>query len=112
MKLAVVGSRIFKDYDRLKRELDKFPKINVIVSGGAVGADLLAERYAEENNIETQVYYPYWEKYGKKAGFIRNRQIVDNCDSLIAFWDGESKGTKMSIDLAKAQNKLFLICLF
>ena len=106
MKLAVVGSRSFNDYDLLKDKLDKLnsrKKIRMIVSGGAAGADRLAERWANENDIEAEVFFPDWEKYGKRAGFLRNEQIIDSADAVIAFWDGQSRGTQHSINLAKTK---------
>ena len=111
LKLAVVGSRGFKDYECLKNTLDsihnKIP-ITEIISGGAKGADSLAEKWAIENEVPTTIIYPEWELYGKSAGFIRNREIISLCDRVVAFWDGESKGTQHSFKLAKEQNKKIL----
>lgn len=110
MKLAVVGSRTFNDYDKVIYTLDKFrDKITVIISGGAKGADTLAERYANQNGIKTVIYYPDWDSHGRSAGFIRNADIVKSSDAVIAFWDGRSKGTKHTIDYAKRLNKPVLI---
>jgi hypothetical protein len=81
-----------------------------LVSGGAKGADTLGERYAKEHNIETKIFLPDWEKYGKKAGFLRNTDIINEAELIIAFWDGQSKGTKDSIDKAfKSEKKLLII---
>lgn len=104
MKVAVIGSRGFTNYDLLKNELDKYT-ISMIISGGAIGADKLAEKYAKENNIKTQIIYPDWNTYGRGAGLIRNKDIVNESDIVIAFWDGTSKGTKFSIDYANKNNK-------
>lgn len=104
---AVVGSRDFDDYDLLKSELSKF-EITKIISGGAKGADSLAERYAAENNIPTEIYKPDWS-IGKHAGIMRNKTIVDNSDRVIAFWDGSSKGTLSSINHAKKNGKPTII---
>lgn len=108
MKFAIVGSRTFKDYFLLKERLSKF-KISEIISGGADGADFLAERYAEEYSIKLTVFPADWEKFGKRAGYVRNIQIVDKCDLVYAFWDGKSKGTKHSIDYARKIDKEVLI---
>lgn len=108
MKVAVVGSRSFNDYELLKSKLDTFHnkcQIDVIVSGGANGADSLGERWARENRIELLIFLPEWNKYGKSAGFKRNVEIVKNSDVIIAFWDGQSKGTKHTIDLASEHKK-------
>ena len=109
MKVAVVGSRSFNDYGKLKQMLDETPGITGIISGGAKGADSLAEQWAREKGIETVVYKPDWAKYGRGAGVVRNRLIIEDCDYCIAFWDGESKGTKSSIDYCKKLNKRLLV---
>jgi len=104
MKIAVIGSRSFNDYDFLKEKLSLY-KIDVMISGGAPGADSLAERYAEENQIKTIIFPADWETHGRAAGPIRNKLIVENCDYLIAFWNGKSRGTKFSIDYARELGK-------
>jgi len=112
MNLAIVGSRDFNDYARLKFRLDQLQekhKISLIISGGARGADTLAERYADENKIQKLILPAEWDKHGRAAGFIRNKDIVDKCDMLFACWDGASKGTKHSIDLAIQQSKQIFV---
>jgi len=108
MIIGVIGSRTFIDYDLMVDTL-KHIKITKIVSGGAVGADSLAERYAKEHNIPTQIFLPDWEKNGKFAGFKRNTDIVNESDMIVAFWDGTSKGTLDSIKKAEKLNKKILI---
>ena len=109
MKLAIIGSRTFNDYQLLKNEIndlvqkEKF-EITHIVSGGAKGADKLGELYAFEYKIPTEIYYPDWSK-GKGAGFERNHDIIKNSDIVICFWNGESKGTLHSINLTKKYDK-------
>lgn len=105
-KLAIVGGRDFDNYSLLKEEINELKlNISLIISGGALGADKLGEKYADTHNIPTQIYYPNWKEYGKRAGAIRNKLIVENSDYIIAFWNGISKGTKITIDLAKKCNK-------
>ncbi len=104
MKVAVIGSRSFTDYDLVISILDEFD-ISAVVSGGAKGADSLGEKYAIDNFIDTLIFKPDWKRYGRGAGFVRNKEIINNCDIVVAFWDGKSKGTKNSIDLARKQNK-------
>lgn len=105
MKLAVVGSRKFSDYELLKKELEKEEDVEEIVSGGAKGADTLSEWYAAEKDLPMKIFRPDWDQYGKRAGFVRNKEIVENCDKLIAFWDGESRGTSHSIYMARNLGK-------
>lgn len=110
MKIAVIGSRTFDNYELLCKSLDTFyPKITQIISGGALGADSLAERFAKEQGISTLIFKPDWEKYGKVAGFIRNKDIVESADIVVAFWNGVSKGTFNSIDHAYKMKKSVII---
>lgn len=114
IKLAIVGSRRFYDYDRLLYEMKLLYSQNYIVtqiiSGGARGADSLAAKYAKENNIELIEHKPDWDKLGKRAGFARNEIIISSSDAVIAFWDGTSTGTKHSINLAIKYNKACRVC--
>lgn len=108
MKLAIVGSREFNDYIKFKNVIIEYfdvPKITKIISGGARGVDTLAERFADENDISTLIFKPDWNKHGKSAGFIRNKDIVKSADVVIAVWNGISKGTKHSINICNENNK-------
>jgi len=112
MNLAIVGSRTFNDYSLFCDSIESLRcKVNItsFVSGGAKGADRLAERYADEFSFPITVHLPDWDGLGKGAGYARNITIVNECDILIAFWDGQSKGTKHSIQLALKSGKLVLI---
>ena len=86
------------------RELYDISRITLIVSGGACGADTLAERFASERKLPKRIHYAQWAKHGARAGPIRNRLIVDDCDELVAFWDGRSRGTRSAIKMARAKN--------
>lgn len=101
MKLAIIGGRDYQDYDRLCKimALIKTP-IELIISGGAHGADSLGARWADENGVEKLIFLPDWDRHVKRAGFLRNKDIINAADGVLAFWDGISKGTKSSIDLA------------
>lgn len=102
MKVAIIGSRTFNDYNFLKETLEPYiENITMIISGGADGADSLAEKWAKKSEKDIMIYNPKWSLYGKRAGYIRNKKIVENCDALLAFWDGKSKGTKSSLDLCE-----------
>jgi hypothetical protein len=124
MRVAIVGSRTFNDYEKLRREvikcnLDVFP---VILTGDAKGTDSLAKLYANKCGLDLIVFKPInqyikykiyvnhkpftiYDLLDNECYYTRNKQIVDNCDFLIAFWDGKSGGTKMTINYAKQQNK-------
>ena len=100
MKVIVAGSRSFKDYEVLCKTLDEM-EITNIISGGARGADKLGERYAKERGISLEQYPAHWDRYGNQAGFIRNVEMAENADALVAFWDGFSGGTLHMITVAK-----------
>ncbi len=114
MKLAIVGSRNFTDYNKFLDIVQKYfrEEIDEIISGGAYGADSLAYRFAKNWKIPFQEFTPNWEKYGKKAGIIRNQKIVDRADIVIAFWDGFSKGTKDTLNKAEQSKKPTFIIYF
>ena len=111
MKTAIIGSRTFDNYQLLKETIAPLNPTE-IVSGGAKGADSLGEQYAKENGIKTTIFLPDWKLHGKSAGFKRNVDIISNADVVVAFWDGVSKGTKHSIELAKKQGKTIIIVNF
>lgn len=98
--LAVVGTRTFDDMNLFRETMKEFFPIKKIISGGATGADQLAKEWAHKQEIAYEEYLPDWNRYGKRAGPLRNEQIVNSANSLLAFWDGKSRGTKSSIDLA------------
>ena len=116
MTLGVVGSRSLEELGNatvvheMEIIFDEF-NITKVVSGGAKGPDRTAVRYAKEKRMKYEEFIPDWERYGKKAGFLRNKTIIENSDILLAFWDGFSKGTKNSIDLAKAKGIPYKIIL-
>lgn len=108
MKLAVVGSRTWKDWIAVLKTIHEL-KPTLVISGGAAGADNMGRDAARRLNIPVEIHYPQWAVYGKRAGAIRNAKIVERCDKLVAFWDGESKGTKISIDMAEKAGKLLKV---
>jgi predicted Rossmann fold nucleotide-binding protein DprA/Smf involved in DNA uptake len=108
MKIAIVGTRSFDDYEAVKTFMSIVSAgvvVEAIVSGGAEGADTLGECYAHDNGIPMVVFKPEWDLYGKSAGMMRNRTIVQNSDLIVAFWDGYSAGTQNTINLAKKSGK-------
>ena len=105
-KVIIAGGRDFENYDQLKKACDYYlqnkKKEGIeIVSGGASGADKLGERYAEERGYPVTVFNADWNKHHKAAGPIRNRQMAEHANALIAFWDNESRGTKNMIEEAR-----------
>jgi hypothetical protein len=110
--LLVCGGRDFDDYDLLEWKLERVTYWwdDVIVchghgfnkSGRPPGADRLAELWAEKNWYDRQHFHADWDKHGKAAGPMRNREMCRFVESmgglLVAFWDGESPGTKNCIE--------------
>lgn len=111
MKIAIVGSRE-PGNNNFAKELEK--RINIqsgdtIISGGAKGIDSLAAEYATAHGLALVEIRPDYAKNGRGATFIRNREIVDNADMVVAFWNGTSKGTKYTIDYANKKGVTTLI---
>jgi hypothetical protein len=100
-RIAIVGSRDFPSQWVVERFVYELPRSWTVVSGGARGVDKWAEVCALHHRRDVVVYEADWAKHGKAAGFIRNNTIVRDCDVVVAFWDGSSKGTRHSIQLAK-----------
>ena len=106
MKTAIIGTRTYDNYTQLCEIISNLEhKPSEIISGGATGADALAERYAKDNDLPLTIHLPNWKEYGKAAGPIRNKTIIEDCEQIVAMWDGQSKGTKHTIDTAKKIGK-------
>ena len=111
MKLIIAGGRDFEDKILALKEFGKFSievsdivgnalPFTEIVSGGARGADRVGEYVAQISNLPIKQFIPDWDGLGKRAGFVRNAEMGDYADALLAFWNKESKGTKQMIDYA------------
>lgn len=101
MKLGIIGSRNLT-VDNLE---DYIPEgVTEIISGGAKGVDTCAQKYAEEHGIKITVFKPNYEKFGRGAPIFRNSDIVNHSDKVIAFWDGESSGTRNALKICKQKN--------
>jgi len=110
--VAVVGSRDYPDREAVGRYMGEIALTawdSVIVSGGAKGPDSWAVADAEELGLHAEVFLADWPTHGKAAGFMRNTQIVERCDRVVAFWDGKSRGTLDTIQKAVKAGKPVLI---
>ena len=104
MRVIIAGSRGIVNYNALLQAIqDSGFEITTVISGGARGADRLGERFARENKIPLHIYAANWELHGRAAGYIRNKEMVDNADALICLWDGESRGSKHTIEIANSK---------
>ena len=106
MRVAIVGSRGYLDLDSVVSYVADLPVDTVVITGGAKGVDEAAEKAARERGLDVVVHYANWTLYGKAAGQIRNQVVVDDCDRLVAFWDGISPGTRGAISAASKAGKL------
>lgn len=101
MRIAVVGSR-----DITVTDIEKYVLgCDEIVSGGARGVDACAAEYARYNGIKLTEFLPDYKRYGRAAPIVRNREIVDYADLVVAFWNGRSKGTLSVIKYAEKVGK-------
>lgn len=101
MNMIIAGGRSFTDYNYFRGYMATIPpwvEITKVISGGAAGVDTMAIQWAEANNKPHRVFMADWNRLGRKAGPIRNSQMANISDGLIAFWNGESRGTKNMID--------------
>lgn len=111
MKVLVCGGRDYGDRAHLTQVLDKVHRhrgITILIQGGAKGADLMAAQWARVRHIPVKEYPAQWEKYGKSAGYRRNRQMLqeEQPHVVIAFPGG--KGTDNMVELAtKAGVKVY-----
>lgn len=101
MRVAVIGSRTLhiEDWEHYLP-----PNTDEIISGGAKGIDQSVGLYAQSHEIALKVFLPEYEKYGRHAPLLRNITIIENADLVLAFWDGESRGTKFVIDMCNARS--------
>lgn len=126
-KIIINGSRDFHNHTYLRLILKDYimtnqinPELIEIISGGAKGADILAIKFAKEYNLNYKIMNADWNKYGKRAGIIRNAEMLTYAISnpndiaiLISFWNGNSKGTKHMIDISNDKGiivKVIKVC--
>ena len=101
MKVIIAGGRDVTNYAYVEAAAKESGfSISEVVSGCARGADTLGEMWAKDNSIPIKKFPADWNSLGKKAGHVRNCQMGDYADALIALWDGQSRGTKHMIDYA------------
>lgn len=109
MKLAICGSRHLKqnfDLNYLESIINKLNiSVTEIVSGGAKGADKVAELYAAKQSLKLKIFHAQWQTFGISAGTVRNKQVVDYANYVAVLWDGKSKGTRHVIEYSGETGK-------
>lgn len=100
MVILIAGSRSWTNHRIIQEYIHSLPESVTIITGGAKGADSIAHEIAKRAGLQTKVYLADWNKYGRGAGMIRNKEMIADADMVCCFWDGESTGTKNTIDLA------------
>jgi hypothetical protein len=110
MKTIIACSRTIVDYNKLSSVLESLSsdlKITEVVCGTEMGMDQLGKQWAENNGIPVKEFPPNWDKFGKAACYIRNREMALYADAAVILWDGQSRGTEHMINLS-VQTKLKL----
>lgn len=115
MKLIIAGSR--NAPSNLADQIDYLVEahgwdVTEVVSGTAFGPDRWGETWATSKGFPVRRFRPDWTLFGKRAGIVRNKQMAEYGDALIAFWDFESRGTKNMIEEMKQRDKPVSICGF
>lgn len=106
MKVIIAGCRDFHNYELVEETINKLGlEIDEIVYGGAPGVDYLGLLYARKHKIKVKTFLAEWTRYGKAAGPLRNQQMAEYGDYLLAFWDGQSPGTRNMINTMKKKGK-------
>lgn len=108
VRIVVCGTRAYDDETHVFKALDqltrKWNKEDIaIVTGGAEGPDKIAEQWSFKRMVTRVIFHADWQKYGKQAGMIRNSEMAKYGTHCVAFWDGESVGTRDMIRKAKKQ---------
>lgn len=106
MKVAIIGSRNLW-VDNIEKYIPE--GVTEIVSGGAKGIDACAKMYAQINDLKYTEFLPEYNKYGKRAPLMRNLQIIEYTDIVVALWDGVSKGTRFVIENCEKTNKTVIV---
>lgn len=111
MRVIIAGSRDFSMLDYAMIEDTCWASgyaFTAVISGGASGVDTLGEIFAKKHGIPVERYPADWDRYGKRAGHVRNEYMATRtkAEALVAVWDGKSRGTKDMVSLARTHRLL------
>lgn len=117
-RLLVCGSRTITDKNWIYSQIESYWYEHlacysdpIMIEGAARGVDLIAKSYAVENNWGIEEYPADWS-IGKQAGILRNIKMYKNTDEVLVLWDGNSRGTKHTIELCEKGNKPYTIIIY
>ena len=105
MRIAIVGSRDYRDLESVRRYVNSLPDDSAIISGATPGVDQEAEVAARARGLQTVIFPPDWEHLGRQSEQRWNRLIIKNADLVAVFWNGQSHGTRSLIKLAQEMGK-------
>jgi len=117
-KFMVCGSRTITDEKRVFGEIEKCWSENlgsepvVLVEGEARGVDSIAKAWAISKNFQLEPHKPDWKKFGRGAGIVRNKEMVEASDFVLILWDGASKGTLSDIQFCEKLEKQNKVVMF
>ena len=110
MKVIIAGSRSIEDYEQVLLSVNNSGfHITEVVSGRAKGVDHLGEYYASRHSLPCAYFTADWNKYGKRAGHIRNAEMAKYADAAVVVWDGKSTGSANMIENMKRLNKPYYV---
>jgi predicted Rossmann fold nucleotide-binding protein DprA/Smf involved in DNA uptake len=106
VRVGIVGSRHFKEPDRVTEYVRSLPMNASVITGSASGVDAAVTKAARERGLSVQVMPASFEELADASkAAARNQRLVDACDVLVAFWDGTSKGTRATVERALDSGK-------
>ena len=111
IKLSVFGTADFMDKELFTLEMDK-EKMDVLVVGGKKGPDQMAQNYALNNEIQTQVFLPNYRRFGKQANYHRNVEMIRNSHRILIFWNQRSRGLFNYLPIIREERKSFRTVLY
>lgn len=108
-RMIICGGRDFQDMDlfirSMRKMLQQYPDVEIISGHASRGADRMGEQYATSIGLPLKIFPAQWAAYGKRAGYLRNTQMLDYARQgdpvVVAFWDGKSRGTQHMIRSAQ-----------
>lgn len=105
MRTIIAGTRALSEKDTHAAIMVCPWRISAVICGEARGPDTHGRIWAESVGVPVYSYLPDWQQHGDEAGFIRNIEMANGADALLAVWDGQSNGTRHMINTMMRQGK-------